>query len=271
MEFTLIALGIDIRSGASIDIEENVMISQRLEAHVASSFAEQRVIDVRIGLGYTAVQIEDGNVGVAYTFRDDSATGCSVFMGKRPLAGSSAGDLLDYFSSDVRLESTVGLAVINALSNRKDPEQEEGDLLESLALRANDRVGMVGFFGPLVGPIEQRVRELVIFERDPRRSPRVRPAEAAHQELPDCDVALISSTALIGGGMDALLTASGDCREVVLVGASTPLVPEIFGHCGVTMLSGITVEDGPGILQIVSEGGGMGFFGRRVRKVNIRL
>lgn len=58
---------------------------------------------------------------------------------------------------------------------------------------------------------------------------------------------------------------------MALVGASTPLVPEVLGTRGVTWLSGVIVVDAPGILQVVSEKGGMGFFGRRIRKVNIRL
>jgi Putative heavy-metal chelation len=39
------------------------------------------IADVRIGPGYTAVILNDGNVGVAYTFRETAATGCSAFMG----------------------------------------------------------------------------------------------------------------------------------------------------------------------------------------------
>ena len=96
------------------------------------------------------------------------------------------------------------------------------------------------------------------------------PAEVAYEELPRCDVAIITSTALILGGMDRLLEAAAKCREIALVGASTPLMPEVFAPLGVTLLSGIIVTDGPGILQIVSEGGGMGFFGQRIRKVNVR-
>ena len=89
--------------------------------------------------------------------------------------------------------------------------------------------------------------------------------------LPRCDIAVITSTALILGELGGLLEATRDCREVAIVGASTPLIPEVFGPFGVTLLSGITVTDGPGILQIVSEGGGMGFFGGRVRKVNVTV
>jgi uncharacterized protein (DUF4213/DUF364 family) len=71
--------------------------------------------------------------------------------------------------------------------------------------------------------------------------------------------------------LDGLLDAAAGCREVALVGASTPLVPAVFGHGGVTSLSGMIVTDASGILQIVSKGGGMGDFGRRVRKVNIMI
>ncbi len=247
------------------------MISAELRDFLVSSLDERQIADVRLGLGYTGVMLADDNVGVAYTFREDAPGGCSVFMGTRPLAGRSTTELLRYLGSDIGVESTVGLAVANALANRPQPDQHEGDILELLPLRSEDRVGMVGYFGPLVSPLEERVRELVIFERNAARSDRVLPAKAALEQLHQCDVAVITSTALILGDLDALLEAAADCREVALVGASTPLVPDVFRPRGVTMLSGVTVTDGPGILQIVSEGGGMGFFGRRIRKVNIQL
>jgi uncharacterized protein len=247
------------------------MIAEELRRYLVSTAREQRIVDVRIGLGYTAAKLEDGNVGVAYTFREKAAPGCSVFMGKRPLAGRTTAEMLEYLGSGDGVESTLGLAVANAIANRPRADQHEGDILQLLSVGSTDRVGMVGYFGPLVPPLEKRVRELVIFERDATRSERVRPAEEALLELQRCDVAVITATALILGDLDALLEAAAGCREIALVGASTPLVPTVFEPLGVTLLSGITVTDGPGILQVVSEGGGMGFFGDRIRKVNIRL
>ena len=94
--------------------------------------------------------------------------------------------------------------------------------------------------------------------------------EEALEQLPSCDVAVITSTALVLGDMDSLLEAAAGCREIALVGASTPLVAPVFAAHGVTLLSGVTVRDPERILQIVSEGGGMGLFGKAVRKVNIR-
>ena len=45
------------------------------------------VADVRIGLGYMAVQLDNGWAGVAYTFLDEASGGCSVYRHIRPLAG----------------------------------------------------------------------------------------------------------------------------------------------------------------------------------------
>jgi len=247
------------------------MIVDELRDHLIRTLAEQRLADVRIGLGYTAAMLEDGNVGVAYTFRENAAAGCSVFLGSRPLAGRTTSEILRYLGSNNGVECTLGLAVANALANRSDPDQQEGDILDILPIKPTNRVGMVGYFGPLVAPLEKRVGELVIFERNAARSEHVLPAEAALEELPRCDVAIITSTALILGDLDPLLEAAAACREIALVGASTPLLPAVFAPLGVTLLSGIVVTDGPGILQVVSEGGGMGFFGKRIRKVNIRL
>ena len=247
------------------------MIIDDIREHLISRFPEQRVADVRMGLGYTAVMLEDGNAGVAYTFREDAPAGCSVFAGRRPLAGRTTTELLEYLGSKEALESTVGLAVVNALANRHGPGQQEADILDTLSVGFMDRVGMVGYFGPLVGPLEKRVRELVIFERNAARSDRVLPAEEAYAELPGCEVAVITATALIPGNLDRLIEAASGCREVAVVGASTPLLPEVFGPLGVTLLSGITVNDPHAVLQIVSEGGGMGMFGKRVQKVNMRL
>jgi len=249
---------------------EALMITNDLRTALLASYGEQRIADVRIGLGYTGVTLENGDTGVAYTFRENAAAGCSVFMGKRPLAGRATTEILEYLGSSEGVESTVGLAVANALANQPGLNQHEGDILSVLSIGFMDRVGMVGYFGPLVAPVEKRVRELVIFERNAARSDRVLPAEAAYEELPRCDVAIITSTALILGDMDRLLEAAAKCREIALVGASTPLLPEVFAPLGVTLLSGVIVTDGAGILQIVSEGGGMGFFDQRIRKVNVR-
>jgi uncharacterized protein (DUF4213/DUF364 family) len=244
-------------------------IKNRLRDLAADDAAKRRAVDVRLGLTYTAVKLDDGRAGVAYCFGNRLVSGCSVFRGARPLAGRPASQLVEYLLSDDLLECSVGLATVNALVNRQPPAALPGDVLEAVNFMASDRVGMIGFFGPLVPALESRVAQLDIFEEGERLDGVCRPAEEAFETLPRCDVAIITSTAIVNGTIDRLLEVTKNCRETVLLGSSTPLLPKAFEGTSVSWLSGIVVHDADGILRTVSEGGGTVFFKPYVTKHNL--
>lgn len=83
------------------------MIIHRIKKYVKNSSISFKVKAVRIGLGYTAVSLESGATGVAYTFSPHSSPGCSLFKGKRPLSGKRASELLAYLWSNDRIESAM--------------------------------------------------------------------------------------------------------------------------------------------------------------------
>lgn len=251
-------------------MDERATTAFRIGSCLAGRARDARVADVRVGLGYTAVMLADGQVGVAFTFRDQARGGCTVFEGLRPLAGRPAAELLALLGSTDAIEAGVGLACANALANREGPRYLEGDTLDHLDVRPDDDVGMVGHFGPLVRPIERRARSLTVFERIDHPSGTLRPREEAAERLPGCQVALLTATAIINHTMDGLLQAAAGCREVAVLGASTPLMPEVFAGTNVTLLSGVVVSDPGAVLRVVSEGGGMRLFGPHIRKVSLR-
>lgn len=248
------------------------MIVERIEHLLEVEARPTRIADVRIGLGYTAVLTESGSMGVAYTPREELGRGCSLLPGARPLAGRDATELLAYLKSADTLERAIGLATVNALV-RMDEVQDTfvGDILDVLALKPGDRVGMVGYFGPLIPRIESEVASLTVFERGRGWTAGVQPAERAVDLLPSCTAALITSTTLITESLDALLDAAAGCRVVALLGPSTPLLPEAFTGTPVTWLSGIRITHPKEVLRVVSEGGGTRQFSPFSRKVNIRI
>ena len=236
------------------------------------------VTDVRIGLGYTAVMLDTGSVGLAYTFRDKVEQGCSVFHGKRPLAGSPVRDILQYITSAGLLERTLGLAAANALFNTSDAagsmsgwQSSEGDLLDVLALTKNDRVGMVGFFGPLVPVIKQRAGELIIFEENMARADGLCPGSREAELLPTCSVAIITAASVINNSFEHIAAVAANCRTKAVLGPSTPLAPGVFKDYGVTHLSGVIGIDAAAILRVVSEAGGTRFFMKWSKKINLVL
>jgi uncharacterized protein (DUF4213/DUF364 family) len=210
-------------------------------------------------------------------------------MDELPLPGTPAADALANLV--VPECSAIGLATANALANHPPTESHrtnhvdacpaqswwaqaaEGDLLDVLELRPDDHVGMVGHFEPLVGPIRRRVRKLSVFERNQRLGPGLISGDRVAEFLPRCSVALITATALMNGTIEDLLTAAADCREVVVLGPSTPLVPEAFAASSscVTLLAGVIVMHADELLRTVADGGGTRDFKASVTKVNVRV
>ncbi|MFH1241602.1 MAG: DUF364 domain-containing protein [Pseudomonadota bacterium] len=246
-------------------------ISRRLKELALIAARDVSVLDVRIGLRYTAVLLDNGQVGLAFTFHRDSMGGSSALKDLTPLAGKKASELLALFGSTKKVESAVALATANALSNTTKEGLVEGDVLEHLRLSPNDRVGMVGYFAPMVSTLQRRASSLKIFEQIDGPEGDLLPEREAYKHLPNCQVVLITSTSIVNHTIDSILDAANSCREVALLGASTPLLSEAFAETPVTLLSGVVVTRPQEIMRIVSEGGGMRVFKNYISKVNLRL
>lgn len=250
----------------------NSSIIQEMLTAIENQAEATTVQDIRIGLCYSAVLLDDGQLGLAYTFHTQHAPPCHKPFKPGQIRGKNTMDVVRYASSDNLLESAIGLAAINAIVNHQIENATEGDILDVIPMNKTDTVGMVGFFAPLIEPLKQSSKKLFIFEKkDMGGLPDVYPSEKAIDMLPECDVILLSATTLINKTIDPLLAASGRAREVIVLGASTPFLPEIFAPRGATMLSGIEVTDQNRLLQIVSEGGGMRDFKGSIKKITLLL
>lgn len=246
-------------------------IRQQIINYLADRAGALRIADVRIGLGYTAVMLENGQTGLAGTPLRHIRPGCTAFDGMLPLAGRKALDLLERVASKDPLETALGLATANALANLPSPALDSGDVLKFVKIGPEDRVGMVGHFAPLVKPVKETGARLTVFEQIDTPAGNMRPAAEIAQRLPECSVCLITATSIINHTFDEIAEAARYCRSVVLLGASTPLIPEIFKATPITRLSGVLVKKPEEILHIVSCGGGMRRFGKVIKKVNLAV
>jgi uncharacterized protein (DUF4213/DUF364 family) len=246
-------------------------ITERLKQIVTPLAEDIRVLDVRIGIGYTAVQLDDGRLGLAYTFTESHKGGCDIFCKNRSLAGSKALDLISLVDSCNPIEAAVGVAACNAITNTVNREYLDGDVLSSLDLKKDDQVCMVGNFHPIASLVKSRVAELFIFEQVAEPIADMLPADEIFNYLPSSQVVLLTSTSLINHTAENILKGATGCREVVMLGISTPLIPALYSGLPVTMISGSVVLDTDAVKQVVSEGGGMKAFSRYIQKVNLRI
>jgi uncharacterized protein (DUF4213/DUF364 family) len=246
-------------------------IRKRIRDRLEPTARGRTVADVRIGLGYTAVMLDNSRTGLALTVLQEGPHGCSLFDGELPLEGRQAGEMLEMIRSRDRIETALGLATANALANTHGGNIHYGDILEFIRPRPTDRVGMVGMFGPLLEPLRERAKEVIVFERDRTKGDDFQPETEIREQLPRCDIALITATSIVNHSMDGFLHAAANCREAAILGPTTPLLPDVFRDTPVTCLSGVIVSNPAHALRVVSSAGGMRQLKRFVDKVNLPL
>lgn len=229
---------------------------------------DRTVQDISVGLIYSAARLNDGAMGVGHHPGRGEGP-CRPLRGAGTLAGRPAQEIGQRLSSKDPVEAAVGLATLNAAAPGVTRDRLDGDIRELLQIEPGERVAMVGYFAPLVPWLRRTGAQLDIVEL--RHLENTRPAEDAEELLPRCDIALLTATALINHTLGHLLALAGSAREVVLLGPSTPMAPELFVDTPVTMLAGVEVADGDALMRVVREGGSTRQFGATVRKVCVRL
>lgn len=245
-------------------------ILNHLYERLESSAKNHRIADLRIGLGYIGVRLDNDSTGIAAVLFDTLPHGCMVMPEAGSFAGSSAADLLQYLvAGKNHLEIAIGLATANALI---DPPPagaiDDREATTYLNLQKGVKVAMVGLFAPLVARILATGAELTVIEKNSARLEILSDAEKK-DALKSCDVAIITATTLLNNTFEETINMLGTPRAVAIMGPSTPLMPTIFRNTPITHLGGAIVADSARVMQIISEGGGTPALRPYLRFVNL--
>lgn len=247
------------------------MIFDRLIERALTQADGRAVADIRIGLRYTAVLLDDGSCGVAYTFQDCSDCGCHVLRDAGHMTGKPAGELIRLLKETNLLRASVGLAAVNAATNVSGARCESGNVVEALQISPGDTFGMVGEFKPIRAAVSKMTDRVYVFELNLEKGPGLYPEEAIPDYLPKCDVVVVTATSIINHTADDVLSYCKNARQVCIVGPSTPLDPAAFAGTPVTLLAGSVVKDTPQLLRIVSQAGGTMHMKPAIDQVMLRV
>jgi len=245
-------------------------IARRLFDSVFHRGENAVIEEVRIGLGYVGVRLDDQRIGLAALLLHELPASCSVFPDAGKLAGSKALSLLgNLVEGQNPLTKALGLAAANAVLHAASGEDERDSLL-IMKLVPEDHVAMVGLFTPMVPKIEATGARLTVIERNPARLAVLDKKESG-RILRECTVAIITATTLLNDTLEEVLDSLGNPRHVAILGPSTPLCPEIFHDTPVNHLGGALVRDAEKVMQIISEGGGTPAMRPYLRFVNLLI
>jgi uncharacterized protein (DUF4213/DUF364 family) len=209
---------------------------------------------VRIGVFYTAVKLDSGQAGVAFTpIREiPEAVCCPRSASRMPAAGQlasqSAWELARYALTESPLKVAVGIATLNALSALLMEENGlpgyqrllGADALDVVEIHPDDRMVLVGAFVPFIRRLKGTVKQLRVVEKNPQalkgdEMEFYRPAEQAEEVLNQADVVVISGSAIVHHSLDQLLGFCRTTRQVIVAGPTASMYPAPLFDRGVTV------------------------------------
>jgi len=246
-------------------------ILNRLYDRLEPCAINRRIADIRLGLSYVGVRLDNDTTGIAALLPDETPRGCTVLKEAGTYAGSDAANMLKYLVKGTSsLHLAMGLALSNALIEPPEDKTEDREATTYFNLQPGEKVAMVGLFAPLVERIRTTGAILTIIEKNPERL-ELLSTEDRKRVLKDCNVAIITATTLLNNTFEETMDALGSPRATVLMGPSTPLISDIFQDTPVTQLGGAVVGDSARVLQIISEGGGTPALRPYLRFVNLMI
>lgn len=230
----------------------------------------KRVKRAVLGLFYAFSEIERGGAGLAYVDRDFISSCCEaqeITFWKEP-----ADLVVKHYLQGSWIESYLALSVINALINHskemtKFPYFE--DPFQEIALDKEDKVLMIGYFEPIFRKLTGKVKSIIVVEKEESSSLE----KLIYKGMDNIKVAIVTSATLSNKTFHTYLPILKDIPEVLLMGPSTPLCPEIFKYTPVTWLCGVKVKDSELLFRLVCEGKGTPIFFKKgaLEKVNIKV
>lgn len=221
------------------------------------------------GIYYTAVKLSNGYSGVAYT-NTDAADCCTHNRSKGfgdftpgNFKGQRVADLFDH-ADQTRFIKTVQLSVMNALS----AELLEGsdyhiiknqDPFDLLDLNGRKRVCLVGAFLSYMKKIAESECSLQIIELNEDAVPDefkqfLVSAEKEEEVLTKSDIVIITGSSIANFTLDDLLKAIPRTTQVILVGPTSSLLPDVLFACGVDLIGATQITDSEKMFQLIAEG-----------------
>ncbi len=192
------------------------------------------------------VILQDGSAGPFYTSFGDSLEYLHQHYPPDRQTQVTLSQLLEGFTDSTHDHRALALGAFNAISQHlmrrggyQPPDTINSAGLEQL--QAGERIGMVGYFGPLVNKLLARGLQIQVIEKNPQRGePQPGLLLSTHPEdLAGCQQILCTASVLINDTLDKILQAAPATAACHLLGPSGSGLPDIaFAH-GVASMGGI--------------------------------
>lgn len=214
------------------------------------------VLDTKVS-PFTVAALENGAIGISYNLfhGDEKAMARYRQWSLSPFCGKEAGEVMEWFLSDDLLRRTVGLAVLNALSQHfinNHPGHyriDAGvDLFSLMELKKTSRVGLVGYFRPLLGRLQEKAGEVIVLEKSRELLQGSYPFTMTDDPavLKQCDKVLITAATMTNDSLTDLMPQCVNAGFVGIMGPTAGCLPDALFDLGIHAVGYSRIEN-PGL------------------------
>jgi uncharacterized protein (DUF4213/DUF364 family) len=216
---------------------------------------------------FCVVRLVGGGSGLSYTLaKDHDFDRCAIEM---PKSGDKAIDWVERFSIPLDKihgpQRAAALATINALYNtllrRTDTQlAPAGNSFGFSDVKPGDKIGMIGFFPPLVKRLRNLDVDLTVIElrRDLEREHPGLIVTTDRSKLKPCTKVLCTSTTLLNHTLPDMIAAAPNAEEFSLLGPSAGCPPDPLFELGVTTLASAQIMNDDSLWQRLVDGEKLG-------------
>lgn len=210
---------------------------------------------------FCALELEDGSLGLSYVLLDDTLARLHNEIDSFGLPGADALAVARRYASESGIGKTIGFAAANALSRCLFDRagfrpRRSTDSIGQMNPQPGERIGMIGFFRPLLGRILESGARLTVVELK---------AELVGEhdgylvtldagELAACSKVISTSTLLLNDTLDRMLACCRNASWFAMIGPGAGCLPDALFARGVTLLGGSWISDRDGFVASLKSG-----------------
>jgi uncharacterized protein (DUF4213/DUF364 family) len=218
---------------------------------------------------FSVAILENGAVGFSYNlfYRDDEAMQRYLAWDTGEITNRPVNEIMPWLLSDDTLKKTAGLAVLNALSQDfliNNPGayrlDTDSDLFDLLQLDKSTRLGVVGFFGPMMNMMMEKAGEVNVVELSGKLPEGSYPFTITDnpEALRGCDKVLITATSVLNDTLPHVMPHCADAAFVAMMGPTAGFLPDTVFDLGIDAIGFTRVTDLDLFLERFSSGGKWG-------------
>ena len=148
-------------------------------------------------------------------------------------------------------------AYLNAKLNYDKSYKAEKDIFDQIDFYPKKNIVMVGYFKPLVKKFQESDIELIIFDKVTKDDEMLIAIELMEEYLADAGTVILTSTTIANGSFQAIIEQTADDCDILLLGPSSILHPDMFKYRNIKNIFGAVFEKNDHrILEIIKNGNG---------------